>query len=244
MTPPFDGLSYRSQKLARAIEPHLTRYDSSYARRTTEQRISRFKAYLVDTYDYRLRPYFQKADDMWRGRSVAEFYKTVELFGFEMIGRFESFLNGHLVSVFGRLRDMAVFVVHSDGPIIVSTVLHQGSSSAITRGLLPEGSEMESGLRLYLELDAIHPEIQQDHVGPLHTEKGFVSPEIALIAKEEISRFYAYHHGERFVFSTSQTENLRIFGGGRLLALPKPWRERLKPSWTVSARVVDCLAGD
>lgn len=221
------GLSHRAQKLVRSILDHEA--EDHLLRHGRPMQLPRDPVvYLLDWIVANPGRWPRAANELLGLREGREatytgFLKAAEKFGFELLGRFPSFVEGEAVTILGRDVDLTMFVASSTG-VNLKEVSFLGEISTVPN---PGPNKFDIGSRLnnldmFLELDAMFTDARLAAFGG--SPRAFLDNlAVKLITPREVQAFYLGRPGS-FTIVSSDPENLSSFGGSRLRALPERWR--------------------
>jgi hypothetical protein len=222
-------LSHRAQKLARSILDHEA--EDHLLRNGRPMQLPRDPVvYLLDwiVANPRAANEFLGPGE-GREATYTGFLKAAEKFGFELIGRFPSFIEGEAVTILGREVDLTMFVSSSIGGNL-KEVTFLGEISTVPN---PGQNRFDIGSRLnildmFLELDAMFTDARLAVFGG--SPRAFLDNlAVKLVTPCEVLAFYRGRAEELTVVS-SDFGNLSSFGRGRWRALPTRWRDRIAAS--------------
>lgn len=223
----LNELSYRSQRLARAIlrnETDQFALKYGHAKPTPKDLVTHLLAWLAKSENWDVCSRLSnECGDSWENSTLSRFHKSAERFGFHLLGRFPSLIEGDTISVYGRVFDYAFFLVSSTGTKLKSVVFNGKISD--TFNPLPAWFSIGDGLTLFLELDAMFMPRRKAILG-VPSQTVLAHLETTLLTYEEINAFYRGRvsaNGEFCILSTD-SRNLANFGKSRAAALPREWR--------------------
>lgn len=144
---------------------------------------------------------------------------NAEKFGYDLLDRFPSLIEGETVSVFGRKFDYAFFVTSSLGPRMNKAVFNGKINEAFNP--LPAWFNVGDGLTLFLELDSMFMSRRKAMLGG-HSETVLSYLKTTLLTFEEINAFYRGR--AKPIGEFGMRYNLASLGKCRASELPREWR--------------------